>query len=69
MPLGWVLDCFDCGRQGDVVLRQDAATGQLVDREGVAAHDYVCTGCGSGELVPMLVERAFVRPLVVPVAA
>jgi hypothetical protein len=69
MPLGWVLDCFGCGRQGDVVLRQDAATGELVDRDGARAHEYTCGACGSDELVPMLVERGFARPTVVPLAA
>jgi hypothetical protein len=69
--LGWVLDCDGCGRPGDVVLTQDAATGELVDGEGVRAPEFVCAACGNGDLTPALVERTrtFARPVVVPLVA
>jgi hypothetical protein len=68
VPLGWVLDCFVCGRAGHDVLTQDPGTGELVGDDGVRAHELTCAGCGADELLPMLVaqDRQYVRPFVVP---
>ncbi len=57
----WTLDCAGCGRLGQVVLSQDVDTGDLIDADGTRAHEFTCTGCGSGDdLVPTVLDRPLI---------
>lgn len=67
--MDWVLDCAECGRPGDVVVRQDLDTGDLLSDEGTPAWEFVCHGCGSEDLIPSVVDGSRFARLTLPIAA